>query len=154
MSDKSVFKWTPQGRKLQKELKKFSQMEVAVGFQSGKVSEKDGTDICEIATYNEFGTSTIPSRPFLRDSVDKNRNQINAFFAAQIKAICNGQTDTETALKKVGIFHVGNVQQIIRNGDFKPNAPSTIRRKGSSHPLIDTGTMRRSVEYVVRKRTR
>ena len=153
MSNGSVFKLTPQGKKLQAEIEKMKRMEVAIGFQSGKAAEKDGTDICEIAIYNEFGTSSIPSRPFLRNSVDDNIDKINSFIATQCKAVCSGQTGCEDALKKIGTFHVGNVQQTIRNGDFAPNAPATIRRKGSSHPLIDTGTMRRSVSFVVRERT-
>ena len=31
-----------------------------------------------------------------------------------------------------------------------PNAPSTVRRKGSDNPLVDTGTMRESLRYVVK----
>ena len=154
MSYSMNFKLTPEGKKLQKELKKLSKMEVAVGFQAGKASEEDGTDICDVAIYNEFGTDTIPARPFMRDSIDENRDKINAFFAGQVKDICSGKTDAQTALKKLGIFHVGNVQQIIRDGNFEPNAPSTIRRKGSSHPLIDTGMMRTHVQYIVRERTK
>ena len=128
MSNETTFKLTAQGEKLQRELKKARGMEVAIGFQSGKSSEKDGTDICEIAIYNEFGTSTIPSRPFMRDSVDQNRDKINRFIGNQLKAIINGQTDTATALKRIGNFQKGNIQQTIRNGDFIPNAAATIRK--------------------------
>ena len=40
-----------------------------------------------------------------------------------------------------------NIKGVIREGGipYIPNAPATIRRKGSSHPLIDTGAMLRSV---------
>ncbi len=40
-----------------------------------------------------------------------------------------------------------NIKAVIREGGipYIPNAPATIRRKGSSHPLIDTGEMLRSV---------
>ena len=43
------------------------------------------------------------------------------------------------------------VQKEIVDGSFEPNAESTIKKKGSDKPLIDTGTMRQSVTYVVRK---
>ena len=39
-----------------------------------------------------------------------------------------------------------------RNG-WAPNAPSTIRRKGSSRPLIDTAQMRNSLTYVLAEDT-
>jgi hypothetical protein len=37
----------------------------------------------------------------------------------------------------------------ILDGDFEPNAPSTIAKKGSSHPLIDTGQEKNSVTWEV-----
>ena len=37
-------------------------------------------------------------------------------------------------------------------GGFAPNAESTIKKKGSDQPLIDTGYMRQSVNYVVKRR--
>ena len=35
---------------------------------------------------------------------------------------------------------------------WAPNSPATIARKGSDRPLIDTGELRKSITYVVRKR--
>lgn len=35
------------------------------------------------------------------------------------------------------------------NGDWEPNSPLTIERKGSSKPLIDKGDLRRSITYEV-----
>ena len=47
---------------------------------------------------------------------------------------------------------VGLVQEKIESGSYEPNAPSTIRKKKSDKPLIDTGRMRQSVKYVIRKK--
>ena len=58
----------------------------------------------------------------------------------------------ETVLKRVGALGVRLVQEKIVSGSFKPNAPSTIRKKGSDKPLIDTGRMRQSVKYVCQRR--
>ena len=55
-------------------------------------------------------------------------------------------------LKLIGIYQKDLMQQEILDGGFLPNAPGTIRRKGSSKPLIDTGRMRQSVNYVIRKK--
>lgn len=35
------------------------------------------------------------------------------------------------------------------NGEWEPNSPLTIERKGSSKPLIDKGDLRRSITYEV-----
>lgn len=47
---------------------------------------------------------------------------------------------------------VGYVQDQITNGEFEPNAPMTVQRKGSDHPLIDTGQLRRGISYVICKK--
>lgn len=55
-------------------------------------------------------------------------------------------------LKEIGIFQKDLIQEKITDGDFAPNAESTIRQKGSSKPLIDSGRMRQSVNYVIQKK--
>jgi len=54
--------------------------------------------------------------------------------------------------KEIGIFQKDLVQEKITNGSFAPNAPSTVMAKGSSKPLIDTGRMRQSVNYVIQQK--
>jgi hypothetical protein len=41
------------------------------------------------------------------------------------------------------------IVQSIVSTNSPPNAPSTVRRKGFDKPLIDTGVMQRSVDFVV-----
>lgn len=148
-------KLTPEGKKFYAELKKLKGNEVFIGFQAGKKmhKDKDGkeVDLAEIAAFNELGTSTSPSRPFLRQSVDDNKDKISVMCERTAKDIANGGS-AEQGLKKLGEFGVSLVQKKIRNGSFKPNAESTIRKKKSDKPLIDTGQMRQSVHYVIRKK--
>ena len=92
------------------------------------------------------------SRPFMRDSVDKHADQINAFIVAQKKLFAQGKITAEQMLNAIGVFQKGLVQNEIVDGEFVPNAPSTIKRKGSDRPLIDTGKMRQSVNYVIKKK--
>ena len=108
--------------------------------------------MCDIAMFNELGTSTSPSRPFMRQSVDKNAEKINRFMKSQLQRIKNGQATAEDVMKAIGTFQKGLVQKEIRDGEFEPNAPSTISKKGSSKPLIDTGHMRQSVNFVICKK--
>ena len=114
-------------------------------------------DYCDIAMWNELGTSNgIPSRPFLRNSVDSNAEQIDKACKDAIKVIAKGGK-AEVVLKQLGVMQKGTVQQTISSGDFVPNAPSTVRRKnhngkGSAKPLIDTGGLRNKVNFVICKK--
>lgn len=150
-------RYTPEGRRFMKELEELAKLEVRVGYQHGKKKHKPNSpggkevDMCDIAAWNELGTETIPSRPFLRDSVDKHKSELSAFKQKQFKRISNGET-AEAVLRAVGAYQVDVVQKEITDGSFAPNAKSTIRRKGSDHPLIDTGQMRASVHYWIAKK--
>lgn len=141
---------TPQGRQFQKELEELAKLEVAVGYQQGQASE-DGVDMVDIALFNELGTVHSPSRPFLRDSLNNNKDKISQFMQSAAKGIANGKS-AEDVLKKIGTFQKGLIQKEITSGNFVPNSPATIKKKGSSTPLIDTGKMRQSVNFVVRER--
>jgi len=145
-------KLTPEGKRFFKEIEQLKKLQVRVGYQQGDEQEKDGADLCDIAMFNELGTSNTPSRPFMRDSVDKNEDKINNFCKTQMKLLSSGKTTTEQMLKSIGVFQKGLVQKEIRDGEFVPNAPSTIKRKGSDKPLIDTGTMRQSVNFVIKNK--
>ena len=151
MSVKVTDKITADGKKLQKILKELADKEVRVGFQQGKTTEEDGTDVCDIAAWNELGTVNMPSRPFLRMSVDDNSDKINSFMSAQKRSIINGES-AGRILMKIGIFQIDLIQEKITEGSFAPNAPSTIKAKGSSKPLIDTGRMRQSVNFEIKQK--
>lgn len=142
---------TLEGQKFMRMLKELGEMEVRVGFQHGKATEEDGTDICDIAAWNEFGTEHIPSRPFIRQSVDNNEDKINSFLQTRVRAFARGESAEDT-LKKIGVFQKSLMQNEIKSGDFVPNSESTIKKKKSSQPLIDTGRMRQSVDYVIQKK--
>jgi hypothetical protein len=53
------------------------------------------------------------------------------------------------AYGRIGMVAVGDVQRRIVQRIPPPNAPSTIAKKGSDVPLIDTGRLRQSVDYTV-----
>ncbi len=142
---------TGEGRRFEQMLRELADREVRIGFQHGEATEEDGTDICDIAMWNELGTEHIPARPFLRKSVDENTAEINGFLQSKKEDILRG-VPAEQILKEIGIFQKDLIQQKITEGSFTPNAAATVRRKGSSHPLIDTGRMRQSVNYVIRQK--
>ena len=151
MNVKVTDRLTPDGRRFMQQIKELSELKVRIGFQQGEAQEEDGTDICDVAAWNELGTSNIPSRPFLRKSVDENEQVINDFLKDEMAMLKNG-TPAEQILKEIGIFQKGLIQEKILDGDYVPNAASTIRKKGSAQPLIDTERMRQSVNYVIKKK--
>ncbi len=136
-------------------LKELGELEVRVGFQHGKAYEKDGTDICDIAAWNELGTEHIPSRPFIRQSVDNNQDKINNYLKARVKALAKGASAEDT-LKKIGVYQQRLIQEQIVTGNYEENKEPYKSRKERKHPpavpLIDTGRMRQSVNYVIQKK--
>ena len=142
---------TPEGQRFFAEIEKLKEQQVFVGFQAGQVADDRGVDMAQIAMFNELGTSTAPSRPFLRMSVDENEDKINTACGRELESLKSGGT-AETILRRVGALGVRLVQEKIGSGSFEPNAESTIRKKGSDKPLIDTGRMRQSVKYVIKRR--
>lgn len=143
---------TAAGERVIRELDKLNELIVKVGFQQGEASEDDGTDICDVAAWNELGTINIPSRPFMRDTVENNENEISDFMQKEVLDIVKNGKTAEQAFKEIGIKVKDLMQQTITEGNFTPNAPSTIRKKGSSKPLIDSGRMRQSVNYVIKEK--
>lgn len=142
---------TAEGKKFQKMLKDMAGLEVRIGFQHGKAAEDNGADICDVAAWNELGAANMPARPFLRKSVDENTARINDFLQSKKGDLVKG-TSAEQILKEIGIFQKDLIQEKITEGSFAPNAESTVRKKGSGKPLIDTGKMRQSVDYVVKRK--
>lgn len=142
---------TSDGRRFQRMLRELAEKQVRVGFQQGSETEEDGTDMCDIAMWNELGTEHAPSRPFLRMSVDENEGKIKDFLKSKKADLIRGAS-AEQVLKEIGIFQKDLIQEKITNGSFVPNAQATIDKKGSSKPLIDTGRMRQSVNYVIKEK--
>jgi len=143
---------TPEGKRFYAQLEELKKLEVRIGYQQGKAESEEGIDMCDIAMWNELGTegsNPIPSRPFLRKSVDENLDTIKAFCKAQISKITKGAT-AEHCLTQIGVLAKGLVQDKIESGQYTPNAPSTIKRKKSDKPLIDTGRLRQSVSFFIR----
>ena len=141
---------TPEGKKYFRELKKMTDMDIQVGFQ-GDQKYEDGTSIAQVAAINEFGASDIPERPFMRQSFENHESELQAACDTAQRLVSSGGS-AEQALQQIGVIAKGLVQDEIVNGGFAPNAESTIKKKGSEQPLIDTGTMRQSVNFVVKRR--
>jgi hypothetical protein len=124
---------------------------VKFGIQSGSGSH-EGTDLLDIAIYNEYGTERIPARPFMRDFANKNNEVLGTAMERQAEKIMKGMP-IHTAMMQLGEFAQKHQKAHIVRAFLwaKPNAPSTIKQKGSSKPLVDTGALANAVRYEVLK---
>ena len=119
---------------------------VKVGIRRGKGSH-DGTDMLDIAVYNHFGTSTIPARPFISDCAEKNAGQIQEAQKRLVYRVYQGSLSADGALAELGAWYVNVQKGHILHGGWTPNAPATVKRKGSNKPLVDTGQLVNTVDW-------
>ena len=130
--------------KVRAAMKKASGSAVKVG-----VLGSEGSDQVMIATWNEFGTETIPERSFMRSTMRAEQDKYTDAMAKGMERVLSGKMSVEQVLGLVGLQVVSDVQKTITDLDDPPNADATIERKGSSNPLIDTGRMRQSISFDV-----
>lgn len=116
---------------------------VLVGIHEGAGSHGSITN-AQLGAVLHFGNDRIPARPWLDVGVQSGN-------ADYMRIIADNPNDLDNALEIVGAVAVGKVQEFMTNLSTPANAPSTIAKKGSSSPLIDTGNLRQSVTYSVTK---
>lgn len=149
MSLKVTDEWTAFGKAFKKEMVIMQgKPYVKVGFPAGDAFEKEegnGITVGMVAIFAEFGTWSEPERSFLRATFDEKQREIKEFIAQLMYKISGLEITTEQALNQLGAFGVKLVVQKIDSQIPPPNAPSTIARKGSSTPLIDSGQMRQTL---------
>lgn len=124
--------------------------EIHIGFWDGPV-EENGTAVVDIAAYNEFGTRSIPSRPFMQMTSDIYKDETMKQAEAMVGRVIDGNLTVDVLLKTLGEFYSNKMKLTIRQAKTwaVPNAAATIARKGSTSPLIDTGRMLNSVTYEI-----
>lgn len=140
---------TVEGRRFFAQIEELKKLQVRVGFQRGK-TEDNGTDLVDVAVWNEVGLENIPARPFMRQSADGNKNVIEKMCKAQLQKVAQGET-AEQALNAIGDTQKGLIQDTIAKSKSwaEANAESTIKKKGSDVPLIDESRLLQSVSYVI-----
>lgn len=108
-------------------------------------------DVLKYAIRNEFGEGNIPSRPFIRQSFDKNQRGLKDTGVMLIQKYLDGSITKEQALFFWGESLVDEIQNEINEGvNFVENSAATIKKKGTGkHPLQDTGRLQQSIKAVV-----
>jgi hypothetical protein len=115
-----------------------------VGFFEDGTPRIDGQITnAELAVIHEYGTDKIPERSFMRSTFDRLRPNYEAMVAKLAGRVVDGKMPLAKLLDLVGLKIENDIRRAVKTGPGiePPNAPSTIRRKGSSRPLIDTAQM-------------
>lgn len=122
----------------------------------------DNTSItnAEIGYLMETGSPAmnLPARPFLVPGVQSVEKQVaKQLQKGAVAALDGSKDDVEKAFIAAGLVAQNGVRREINDGTFAPLAEATLaarRRRGrtGTKPLIDTGQLRNSITYALRKK--
>lgn len=146
---------------------------VEIGWFAGKTYAESGESVAAVAALQEYGGMTyapnfsnrkasepengiinVPPRPFLRPTIEQNgREYLREAGMGVLRALLNDK-DPKKAMQSVGEHVKQDLIDAIDEVNNPPLAPITVKRREylgnySDKPLIDTGTMRNSIEVKV-----
>lgn len=141
--------------KYKKAIEELNSNQIRVGMFA-----KVGDKVLTKAIVNEFGTTkagknnniVIPERSFIRSTYNKQYKKVGKRFNQIFVSISKGNFNIIPKLKLIGLEQETETKKTITDMKTPENAPSTIAKKGSSNPLIDTGEMRSKVSYEVKNK--
>ncbi len=119
-------------------------------------STKDKMNNPTLGLVHEFGSASlnIPARSFLRVPLELELPKKLAPLGKQVWKVLISTKGFIHALEVLGLMGVQVVEVAFRTGGYgrwQALKASTIRRKGSSAILIDSGQLRRSISMAVVK---
>jgi hypothetical protein len=125
---------------------------VRVGLLAAAASKAypNGRTVLEVGIWNEFGTSRIPPRPFLRSWFDTHRVEAVALETRLTRQVLEGKLSSRQALVRFGLWAVRSLRESTP-GTPPPNADSTLRRKAtrSTETLRDYGLLLANLTYEI-----
>jgi len=134
-------------QELQRKIRDVGKARVSVGVFGGG-------DIAEVAAIHEYGAPAagIPERSFLRRAFaeQSGAEALQKFLVRTAKTLIAEKLEVPTALERLGQFAVAQVKNRIKAVIPPTLKPETIKRKGSSTPLVDTGQLLNSVTHEVK----
>lgn len=164
-------KLTEQGidfKKFAKSLNDLTKKDVLVGVpESTAPRKKDSTPKMNNATLayihdNGSPAAHIPPRPFLRPGIDNAKKEIGDYLGQAGRAVLDRKLDTAMkALNAAGLSAQKSIRRKIQTGPFTPLKAATIAARKRKHPsrsntsvtpLIDTGQMQASINYIIREK--
>ena len=134
------------------------QLEIGIlAIDKSLIGEDRKTTILNYAIWNEFGTSDIPARPFMRNAFDTNRGIISNLIQATPKKVIKGEKSGKEALMEIGETIRGLIIQSIATAQAwaVPNNLKTLKIKtkngqtNNTKPLLDNRFLIKSIRYQI-----
>lgn len=91
----------------------------------------------------------IPERSFIRAGFDAREADWRSKVDDIIQGCYDGGIPVDTALDMLGLDLAGQIQEFARDLSSPPNSKATVKLKGSSNPLVDTGRMIGAIRHEV-----
>lgn len=120
------------------------------GEKAAAGHENSQMTVGDIAAVHEFGLGNCPERSFVRGFCDENESKVVEFTKKECEeAVKSGADNFIKVLNRLGLYCVAGMQKRIADRIPPPLKDSTIQRKGSDVPLINTGQLRSSITYML-----
>ena len=143
-----------------KEIEYLATRQVEIGIlaiDKSLTGENKKTTILEYAIYNEYGTPSMPARPFMRNAFDNNRAIISNLIQTVSMKVIKGEKSGKEALMEIGETIRGLIIQSIATAQAwaVPNDPKTLKIKtkngqaNNTKPLIDNRFLIKSIRYQI-----
>lgn len=113
--------------------------------KNGRFVKKEESNFATTHIVKEY-TITVPPRPFMHQTIQNHKKEWTSLFNKLLK---KNSGNVNAAFNSLGAVIKGQVVDTITNGEFEPNALSTIAKKGFDKPLIETSDMKNSVNWAV-----
>lgn len=135
-----------------KRLDSLNGTEIDVGFfEDDKYGPENGNlHVAQVAAYNEFGTSLVPSRPFMSETFGDAMNQIHIGLGMKkvFESVLTNGRSTQRLLRQLGM-DVGDMIQASIDDYPGRNSERWAAVKGFNDPLLYTGKMLNSVKFMI-----
>lgn len=95
------------------------------------------------------GMSAIPARPFVSGWADTKQQDILAKMEAVYLGVLDGKYDAQKGAGLLGEWAQGSMRNNALTFPWTPNAPATIKAKGSAQPLVDEGQMLNVIRFLI-----
>lgn len=150
----------PDIMRYKKRFAELRRLKLYVGVPSGSAGRLDPEEKkqgqlltnADIAYLQEFGTAKIPARPFLVPTIRQEMPKILKILRPVL-----GDLEHANPMVQAGLYAQAQVRNTIKAGLTPPLSPVTIKMrqmrrksgKAGTKPLIDTGNLLKSIDFVV-----
>lgn len=120
--------------------------------RNGRFVKRSKSNFSQVHSVTYKGHN-IPARPFMRTYYDNNLDKIGKFAEQRFRDfLFKPGVSLDSVFSAIGLYVQNGIKNQIRTSKAwaVPNAPSTIKQKGSDKPLVDHGIMINNVTFDIR----